>query len=81
MAQSEYEHNPMSESTAVAGAGGYSEEQYEGEEVEEEGEEEPTRIAVARWSLEPDVGAERELRIQAGKVRFSLFAAFSLLLV
>lgn len=72
MAQSEYEqeheHNPTSESTAVAGAGRYSEEQYEDEQEEEEGEEEPPRTAVARWSLEPDVGAERELRIQAGKV-------------
>lgn len=71
-AQSDYEHNPVSESTAVARGAASSDEQH-GEEQEEEAyteeEEQPLgRIATARWSLEPDVGAERELRIRAGQV-------------
>lgn len=36
----------------------------------EGGEDVEARVAHARWSLTPEPGAERELRIKAGQVRF-----------
>lgn len=46
----------------LAGAAGGAMSAESGEEVE-------ARVAHARWSLTPDPGAERELKIKAGQVR------------
>lgn len=60
---------PTEEVAGVAGVGAGA---AGGQSSEGSGEEVEARVAHARWSLTPEPGAERELRIKAGQVRYNL---------